>query len=373
MTASRRGRGEGSINKRKNGSWYAQISVPSQPGKKRTRITISGPTKKYVQQEMRREQQKIDISGLTVTSRMTVEAFFTYWLKNVIEASGLAESTHANYARNTRLWILPTIGKVTLGRLSADSISAVLRNMVDADMSNASRQLIRTIMTSAFKHATERGLMTTNPCGSTASSRPQSGDFQVYDADQAKQFIEYCENERIGILWQTAIQTGMRLGELLALQPGDVDLARGVIHVKRTQSIVNGKVVIKVPKTKRSRRTIKIGSLLVQQLSRHFMRQKKSNHPDSEWVFCDRDGKMMNRSREPRSSFRRLMKRGLPRIRIHDLRHTYATLLLADGENAKVVSENLGHASVKITLEIYCHVNPAMQSNAAGRLDRLLG
>jgi len=181
-------------------------------------------------------------------------------------------------------------------------------------------------------------------------------------------------------LFLMALTTGMRAGELLALQWKDVDLNRGALQVNR--SLTRGKEGWRFdePKTVKSRRRIKLGPTLVQALQLHRSRQAAQRlragirYEDLDLVFAAENGHPMDRHNLSNRHFKPLLDAAGPSksIRLHDLRHTYATLLLAAGEHPKIVSEALGHASIQLTLDTYSHVLPDMQQSAVDKLEDML-
>jgi len=185
--------------------------------------------------------------------------------------------------------------------------------------------------------------------------------------------------DRLEALYVLTLNTGMRQGELLALKWDDVDLERGVLRVRRTLTHADKAFVLGEPKTKNSRRTIRLTPRAVDALRVHLSRQLEeieemgSLYQPGGLIFATESGTIINPSNLRNRSFKPLLKRaGLPPIRFHDLRHTCATLLLGRDVNAKVVSEMLGHSSISITLDIYSHLLPDMQEKAAKALEEAL-
>lgn len=190
------------------------------------------------------------------------------------------------------------------------------------------------------------------------------------------------QGDRLHALYVVAVSTGLRQGELLALRWGDVDLAGGALAVRATlQRTKEEGYVLRAPKTKQSQRRIILGTVATAALRAHRARQAEERLALGEaWdasldlVFPNTLGRPMDGTNLLHYHFYPLLKRsGLPRIRFHDLRHTAATLLLGRGVNPKIVSEMLGHASISITLDVYSHVLPAMQAQAAAAMDDALG
>jgi integrase len=170
----------------------------------------------------------------------------------------------------------------------------------------------------------------------------------------------------------TAVGTGARLGELLGLRWGDIDFESKTISIQRTLLDHNGRIEVGEPKTARSRRRIDLPDFIVTALKSHRLRSPAQPHPTA-WVFIDANGGPLRKCNLMRRSFHPLLERaGLPKVRFHDLRHTAASLLFAEGVHPKVVQERLGHATIAITLDTYSHVIPTMQKEAATQLDALL-
>jgi integrase len=145
------------------------------------------------------------------------------------------------------------------------------------------------------------------------------------------------------------------------------------VNVRRTLQELNGRLKLKEPKTKKSRRRIELPETVVATLGEHRKRMLAEGHASSPWVFCNQHGGPLRRSHFHRQEFKPLLKRAaLPNIRFHDLRHTSATLLLLQGVHPKVVQERLGHSQISVTLDTYSHVLPTIQHEAAGKLDSIL-
>ena len=198
--------------------------------------------------------------------------------------------------------------------------------------------------------------------------------------EEARRLLEAARDDRLEALYVLAIATGLRQGELLALNWEDVDLERGVLRVRRTLTRTGGKVSLGEPKTKKSRRSVNLTAAAAGALRSHLSRQLEemerigSLYRPGGLVFANEIGGIINPSNLRNRSFARLLKRaGLPPdTRFHDLRHTCATLLLSRNVNPKIVSEMLGHSSIAITLDTYSHVLPTMQESAIRALEDAL-
>jgi len=191
--------------------------------------------------------------------------------------------------------------------------------------------------------------------------------------------FEAAKGDRLEALYVLAITTGLRQGELLGLKWDDVDLGAGTLQVRRTLTTAKGGPVLSTPKTKGSRRTVKLSQMALEALRSHLARQlEEIDRVGSLWrenglIFASEMGKPLDRRDITTHRFKPLLKRAeLPQIRFHDLRHTCATLLLAKNVNPKIVSEMLGHASIAITLDSYSHILPNMQDSAAKAMEDAL-
>jgi integrase len=196
----------------------------------------------------------------------------------------------------------------------------------------------------------------------------------VLDAKQVGQLLTAARGDRLFALYALAVTTGLRQGELLGLQWEDIDLKVGSLAVRHILEEDNHTGVRRLaePKTATSRRRVEIPRVAVAALRAHRKRAFAKGEIGG-LIFRDTDGGPLRKGNLIRRSFKPLLtKAKLPSIRFHDLRHTAATLLLAEGVNPKVVQERLGHAQIHLTLDTYSHVLPSMQKDATARLDRLL-
>jgi integrase len=197
-------------------------------------------------------------------------------------------------------------------------------------------------------------------------------EMKCWDSASVATFLKAAKADRLLGMYVLALSSGMRQGELLGLQWGDIDFAASVVTVRRSLEELSGKVRLKSTKTGNSRR-IDLPPFAVDALRDHRAAMLAEGNIAAP-VFCAPGGGFLRKGNVYRRSFIPLVTAAeVPRIRFHDLRHTHATLLLQAGENAKVVSERLGHANIRITLGTYSHVLPTMQKGAADKLQRLLG
>ena len=209
--------------------------------------------------------------------------------------------------------------------------------------------------------------------------RRRRREMTALDPGQARALLEARAGDRLEALYALALTTGMRMGELLALRWREVDLDGGTLRVNATLHRTRDGFVFAEPKTARSRRQVALTNAAVGALRRHRVAQAEERlrlgavWEDNDLVFANEVGRPIEATNLRNRSFWPLLERAaLPRIRFHDLRHTAATLLLGQGVHPKIVSEMLGHSQIAITLDLYSHVTPTMQRQAAETLDAVL-
>ncbi len=372
----RRGHGEGSIYQRKDGLWCCQVDLGWIDGKRRRKY-LYGKTRREVAEQLKvvlREQQQ----GLPVpTERQTVAQFLDRWLNDVAKRT-LEESTFEQYGRRIRLDLAPHLGRFQLGKLTPQDISECYSALLE-EKSPRTAEYDHAILHRALEQAVRWNLIPRNPADMVDAPRPGKRDIHPLAEEEVERLLKMAAGGRLYALYVVALATGMRQGELLGLQWADVNWRDEAIVVRQAarRTRTSG-LALTGPKTSGSRRTVTVPRSIMAVLRMHRGRQHEerlaagSQWTDLDLVFPNRCGKPIEKQNLLYRSFVPLLKRaGLRQIRFHDLRHTHATILLARGANPKVVSERLGHASVRITLDIYAHVIPTMQRDAAERLTDL--
>lgn len=335
-------------------------------------------------------------------SDRTVQAYIEEWLDGLRHTA----STMASYRKNARLHVIPHIGATPVQAVTGAKLAKLYRtletsgrrdkNHVGEGLAPKTVRLIHNLLSAMFKDALEDGLILSNPAASKAAKPPTVGQVKAateevnpWSADEVNAFVRWSAsiNDDLHAAWVVMLRTGVRRGELLGLRWGDVDTEASVIRVRRSAVIIDEpgrpeRVEIKGTKGGKPR-VIDVGAPVLEALRAHKVMWGSldlSFVQPGAYVFGRPDGSVWNPHRFGNRFRARLIqcKRDLGTaaphaIRMHDLRHTHATLLLLAGVQPKVVQERLGHSSITITMETYSHVLPSMQRSAVDRLDALLG
>jgi integrase len=369
----RRGNGEGSISRRKDGRWEAKYTAHTADGPKRR--ALYGKTRKEAADKLAKVLAD-RASGYTFdTENMTVGEYLDRWLKDTDQGS-VRTSTYERHEQIVRLHLKPALGRVKHSKLTPAHLQGLYRDKLDSGLSPATVQKIHAVLHKALAQALKWNMIPRNAADVVKAPRPAPEEMHPLSPDEARRLIEAVSGDALEALYVLAVQTGMRQGELLALKWEDVDLNEGVIHIRRTLMRRGGRVALGEPKTKGSRRPVHLTDMAVAVLKTHLERQLEEIerlgdlYRDNGLVFTSGVGTLINPTNLRRRSFAPMLQRaGLPRVRFHDLRHTCATLLFSKGAHPKHVQGLLGHATVAITLDTYSHVIPGMGNYTARAME----
>jgi integrase len=372
----KRGNGEGTIHRRKNGGWCAQYVVHTAEGPKRR--TLYGKTRQEVAHKLASALSSREDGLVFDAGKLTVGEYLERWLGDSLRDT-VRHGTFERCEQIVRLHIRPALGNLKLKTLSPAHIQGLYRDRLDSGLSPATVQKIHAVLHKALDQAVRWSLVPRNATEAVKSPRPAPEQIKPLDSEQVKTLLKAVHGDCFEALYTLAVTTGLRQGEILGLKWEDIDLANGVIRVRRTLTRRGGRLLLGDPKTKRSRRTVRLTEATVEALKGHLAHQMEQMerlgdlYKDQGLVFATGKGTLVNPSNLRKRSFAPLLeKAGLPSVRFHDLRHTCATLLLSRNVNPKIVSEMLGHATVAITLDTYSHVLPNMQDAAARALEDAL-
>jgi integrase len=308
------------------------------------------------------------------SSKQTLNQYLDRWLE-VCAKPRLRAKSFQDYEGLLRRYVRPQLGMKPLVSVQAFDIQCLYRELLDRGLSARSIRYTHAVLRSAFKQAVRWKLLLANPAELVDLPRRTRRSVGVLSVEQARTFMAAIVGHPYEALFALAMTSGMRPSEYLALTWADIDLVRGTVSVSRTLEWEKGGWQFADTKRSRSRRVIKLQAWVIALLERH--RQsvdgRNDNNPAGDLVFVAKRGGPIRESKFVRRYFKPLLRKaGLPNIRLYDLRHTAATLALAAGVSPKIISEQLGHASVAFTLDVYSHVLPHMQEAAALKVETLL-
>lgn len=376
---TRRGRGEGSIYRRKDGRWAGEVFLGYSEDGRRLRKQVYGKTQAEVLEKLRDVQLQLHQDGqIFEPSTMLLGDYLQEWLEQIKHSRRL--TTYGNYERAVRLHITPVIGRVPLAKLTALHIQRLYTSMADNGYSPSTIRVAHAALMLALGKAVQWGLIQSNPAERADVPRRERTEMKYLTPQQVQRFLASLQGSHDLPFLATAVLTGLRLGELTGLQWDCVDLQKGTVSVVQTLHCRKGEqYILGEPKTSASRRTVPLPASLAQILKVHRLSQLERRLQMGErWkdplglVFTREDGRPITPKAAHWALKRALERAGLPLLRMHDLRHTYATLLLSQGTHIKVASALLGHASVQITLDLYSHIIPGMDQQSAAGLDKLV-
>jgi integrase len=295
-------------------------------------------------------------------------------------------TTLRNYRDLNDAYVKPSFGRTLLVNATPAQLNSFYADLLasgrrasDGGLAPKTVRNVHSMLHKAFADAVRWGHVPRNPVSLAAPPKPVPPETKVWSPEQLRAFVEFTKNDRLAAAWLLLVMTGMRRGEVLGLGWENIDFRNGRLAVVQSLSVVKYHDVRLIqPKTSKGRRSIALDPTTVAALQSHRARQLEERLQwgegwhDSGLVFTREDGAAIHPHRMT-SWFEQLSRdAGLSKIRLHDLRHSYATAALAAGIPAKVVSERLGHASVMITLDTYSHILPSMQEDAANSVARLI-
>jgi integrase len=371
----KRSNGEGTIYRRKNGDWCGQCSLILNG--KTHRKTVYGKTQKIVKDKLKAILNDSEQEQITDSS-YTLEEWIYQWLYEY-KQKNLKVTTFQNYLLNIDTHVKgTTIGSMKIGELTTNHLQKFYNELGVSGRKDGkgglSPRMIRylhILISGALEQAVKNDMISKNV--SKATVLPQKSYYEIVplSVDEVKEFLTVCKEDRLYCLYLLEIYTGLRRGEILGLEWRDIDFAEKRLYVRRTLVQVKNdddlcttkmKLTVQEPKTAKSKRVLPINDTVIEELILHRERQNKEKeyyadiYLDKGLVFSRVDGDYL-RPREFLRDFQKLLtKAGIEKKRFHDLRHTFASILLNENENPKVIQELLGHSTITTTLDIYSHV-----------------
>ncbi|WP_030062403.1 MULTISPECIES: tyrosine-type recombinase/integrase [Streptomyces] len=398
-----RANGDGTVYQRKDGRWEAAGYVLA-VGDTRKRVRVYGTTRKDALAKLTEKIATSNRGVPTASAQGGVAAFLTYWLETVA-VHRLRENTHTRYTAVVRLYLIPGLGKKKLAKLTAKDVRTWLDQLrttcqccargldtardqpqccaigkcCGKRLSPLTLAYVHSVLKSALEHAVREEEIPRNVARNVRMGTPRPRRFEPLNAQEARAFLAATHGHRLHALFELALRTGLRKGELLGLRWEDLDLTGGTASIRRTLQRTNTAGLTALPtKTQSSERRIALATPCVHSLEQHRDRQHQERELAGEgwkhsgYVFTRPNGSPIEGATLTRH-FNALLRRArLRHIRFHDLRHSAATLLLEQGVELVVIKELLGHAHIGVTATVYAHVRLRLQHQAIDTLSNVL-
>lgn len=371
---------------------YDERVGPGEPRKQRRKAGFQ--TRKAAEAWFNRKREQLERGFTGISDRTTVADYLKSWLA----VASVGEGTRRMYGIYARRFVVPALGSIRLCDLKPSHLDeakhawANQRKHSDDKKEVVSGKSVRhawTVLAVALNLAKKQRIIAFNPCEFVDAPRFEQREMRSLDAKGAQAYLRaFSDDQDIGAAVTLAIGSGLRRGELLALRWSDVDLEVGTVRVARSlERLSVGDAAdgqkstptlrFKEPKTSGSRRLIPLPAFATERLRRHRREQKERFDELGIWrtnesLVFDRAGEPWNPNTFGTEFGRRARRLGLPSVRLHDLRHSYATLMLESGVDLKTVSMALGHSTIRITADTYAHVTPTMRRSAADSLNRII-
>ena len=377
----------GHIEKRGKNSYSIAISLgkDTDTGKYKYQWTTVKGTKKETEKRLSELLHQLDNGTFIKPGKTTLAEYLERWLKDYAWPN-LAPRTAEGYQYIVRSHLIPSLGQIPLTQLKPEHLQRLYSEKLSAGrfdgkggLSKRSVQYIHVTLHKALKNAVKLGMIGRNPADAVEPPRPQHHEMQTMNESDIHIFLELAKSTPYYALFYLALFTGMRRSELLALRWCDVDLLLCQLSVTRTiHQLHNGDIIFQQTKTDKSRRMVSLSPSTAIVLREHRELQEKMRQSlgltltDEDLVFCQIDGKPLLPDSITHAWMKLARRTGLKGIRLHDARHTHASLMLKQGIHPKIVQERLGHSSIQITLDTYSHVAPGLQQAAANRFDDIV-
>ena len=336
-------------------------------------------TKRGAESWARSKETQIDEGTFIEPTKMTLDGFLDDWLEVVRQR--VRHTTFNDYEGLLRNHVRPVLGRKLLQKITPLMVQKVYTEMLEKNLSPRTVRYVHSVLHNALTSALQWGYISRNPCSNVdlPSQRQRTRSMRVLNAEQVKAFLEVASGDRWHAFFMLMLTTGMRPSEALGLRWEDLDLDGGQATVRQVVVGPDGDRRIEAPKTPQARRTIPLLPQTVQAIRERRRDQAEERlAAGPEWndtglIFTSAAGESVQYRNLVRRHFEPLLEQAdLPHMRLYDLRHTHATLLLQQSVHPKVASERLGHASVSLTLDTYSHVLPSMQDQVQEKLAEIL-
>jgi integrase len=371
----RRAHGEGTIYRRDDGRWVAMLNVGVIAGRRRRRA-FYGATQAQALAKLNDATHSMRRGVPVPLERQTFGAFAEKWLATV--RPSLREPTFRRYS-SLLAHAVRALGHTSLAKLGPADLQRLYEDRRKAGAAPRTILHVHRVIHRALRDAERWGEVARNVARLADAPRVGRAEMRTLTAVEARQLMRSAEGDRLEAVVVLALTTGMRMGELLGLTWRATDLDKGAVRVQASMQRTAAGLALVEPKTARSRRQIEVEPRVAAVLRRHRALQLQERlAAGQEWVdrdlvFTTQEGGPIDGRELLRAWFRPLLARaGLPAIRFHDLRHSYASIALAQGLHPKVVQEAMGHSTIAVTMDLYSHVVPSLQREAAREMGAAL-
>ena len=375
ITGSYRNHPEGSEK------WQLTAELPRDPTthkRNRRYKTVTCSSEREAKKELRKFLTEVESGMYVATNRTSVSQWIQTWM-DVYTKPHCSPTTLDRYGGLIRRYINPTIGDMALQDLTPLNIQAWVNSLRESpctgkQMSASTIKHTFNILSGALDKAVLSGIINKSPCDGITLPKGEKKEAVVYNEDQMKLLVATAKGTDMELVIDMELCFGMRRGELLGLEWGDIDWNAHTIRVERTRVIANNEVIVKPPKTPKSIRTLDVPDPLLQKLKKHkaLCVERKlrlgANYIDSDFIFVHPDGKPIYPEYLTQKLTKLQEKAGLPHCRFHDLRHLCASIMLLQNVNVKVAQQVLGHKDINTTLNIYSHVLPSSVKEATDKV-----
>lgn len=388
---TRSAHGVGTIRQRSNGSWEARYTIGRDAGTgKQIQKSVYGKTQAEVRKKLSQITAALDEGVYTEPTKLTVSAWLDIWVKDFL--GSVKDTTVRSYKDNIRLHIKPAIGAISIQSLNAHTIQGFYNGLATGKEANGKSQNskkglsaksiknIHGILHRALKQAVLLGYIKSNPSEACTLPKVIKKEMKILTEDEIPTFLNALKDHKNGDMFLIYLLTGMRRGELLGLAWKNVDFENETILIQKQmqrERVAGGKLRLVTLKNGKQRR-IAPATTVFKTLKKHRAKQNEKRlltgamWNDNGLVFCNDVGNPLDADAVYQSFKRMLAKNNLSNIRLHDLRHTTATLMIQNGDSIKNVQETLGHHTAAFTLDVYGHVTEKMQKESAERMEGFL-
>ncbi|MGY1680710.1 tyrosine-type recombinase/integrase [Geodermatophilus sp. SYSU D01176] len=371
--------GESSIYRDEDGRWHGYVSMGKKENGRRDRRHVTAMKRADVVAKVRALEAKRDAGIAGAAGKVpTAGQWLDHWL-DTIAARKVRPSTLVRYRQLVVNQLVPGIGHHRLDRLQPEHVEKLYGDLEAGGLAPASVLQAHRVLSRALKVATQRGKVARNVCTLVDAPSVERDEIRPLTAGDARRVLEAARGRRNAARWSVALALGLRQGEGLGLTWDAVDLDAGTLTVRQALQRQPGKGLVFVqPKSRAGRRTIALPGPLRDALRAHRTAQLAermaagSQWQDNDLVFCQENGQPIDPRSDHRAWRALLADAKVPQARLHDARHTAATLLLQQGVPARVAMEMLGHSQISLTLGTYSHVAPELAEDAARRMGEAL-